>query len=299
NPLAFLAAVGTLRLCDLIWPDCVVRMQWINDAGWRPELDGVPVSGATELCAALAASELWAPLAAFEGLGNNLTVPREQFARTAHEIAASLAPESRRTSDFLAAFGNEVYEDADKGRIVYTDLCFITGSGHQHFLGTARTLQSVVTAEHLSEALFGPWKFEDKSSSFRWNPEDAREYALQWGNPSNDGVMTVWGANRLAFEALPFFPMAPAGTKVRTTGFNTKDGAHEFTWPIWTRPVGADTVRSLAGMRQLQSSRDQHEEQERRRALERMGIGEVFRAQRVQIGQGANFKVSFRPAYAI
>ena len=35
------------------------------------------------------------------------------------------------------------------------------------------------------------------------------------------------------------------------------------------------------------------------RQLEPMGIAAVYRAQRVRIGQGANFKVSFRPARAI
>ena len=56
---------------------------------------------------------------------------------------------------------------------------------------------------------------------------------------------------------------------------------------------GADTVRSLLSIWQLQESAPN------RRELESMGITRVFRAQRVRIGQGANFKVSFRPARGV
>jgi hypothetical protein len=35
------------------------------------------------------------------------------------------------------------------------------------------------------------------------------------------------------------------------------------------------------------------------RSLRAFGIEEIYRAPRVRIGQGANFKVSFRPARAV
>jgi hypothetical protein len=38
---------------------------------------------------------------------------------------------------------------------------------------------------------------------------------------------------------------------------------------------------------------------EMREKLREMGVDEVFRAARVRIGKGANFKVSFRPAMAV
>jgi hypothetical protein len=127
----------------------------------------------------------------------------------------------------------------------------------------------------------------------RWDPEDAKEYALRWRDPSVGGAYSVWGANRLAFEALPLFPIMPAETGPRTTGFRTLNRAHEFTWPIWTQKVSVDTVRSLIGLRELGN------EIPDRALLRPMGIEDVFRAQRIRIGQGANYKVSFRPARAV
>src|SRR5262249_37229400 len=138
NPLGFLAAVGALRLCGLLWNEQPVRMQWLRDGGWRPEVSGLPVHDEEEFCQALHEQAPWAPLEAFHRLGNNLTVARSVFIDVVRCAADASARKDRRAPDFAAAFGSDVFEDKDKDRIEYTDLCFITGSGHQHFLGTAR-----------------------------------------------------------------------------------------------------------------------------------------------------------------
>lgn len=290
NPLAYLAALGALRLADLIWPECGIQLRWIRDGGWRPELAGVPVAEELEFCRALQEQGSWVPLDDFAALGDNLTVPRSDFETVVRSVAMR-SHMDRRSSDFAAAFGCEIFED--KGRIEYTDLCFVTGSGHQHFLGAARKLAACVGEKHLREALFGPWRYADKGLSMRWDPDDAKEYALRWQNPSSEGVFSVWGANRLAFEALPLFPCVPTAAGLRTTGFRMQNRTHEFTWPIWVHAAGVDTVRSLLALRELQ------EETPDRVRLEAMGVCEILRAERVRIGQGANFKVSFRPARAV
>ncbi len=293
NPLGFLAAIGALRLLDLVWPDRGIRLRWVRGGGWRPEVSGVPMDDQTEFCRVLHEQAPWAPLEAFGELGKNLTVARPLFEAVVRKVAGGGTAHDRRASDFAAAFGCDVLDNKDKGRIEYTDLCFITGSGHQDFLGTMNSLARFVEPEHLREALFGPWRYRDKGLSLRWDPDDAKEYALQWRDPSVGGVYSVWGANRLAFEALPLLPTAPTETGVRTTGFRTRNRAHEFTWPIWTQAAGVDTVRSLICLRELEK------EAADRAQLQAMGIDDIFRVQRVRIGQGANFKVSFRPAHAV
>jgi hypothetical protein len=293
NPLGFLTALGALRLSNLVWRDHGVRLQWIRDGGWRPQLSGLPMEDDTEFCRVLHEQAPWVPLDAFTVLGNNLTVTPNLFGEVARRVAAEATGKDRRAADFAAAFGSEVIKDRDKDRIEYTDLCFITGSGHQHFLGTARGLAESAGPEHIGEALFGPWRYADKGLSMRWDPDDAKEYALRWRDPSIGGASSVWGANRLAFEALPLFPTVPKGKRLRTTGFHRHDRLHEFTWPLWTQSATMDTVRSLLSLRELEEAAPD------RVQLQSMGVDEVFRVQRVRIGQGANFKVSFRPARAV
>jgi hypothetical protein len=292
NPLGFLAAVGASRLFDLMWSDREVGLRWIRDGGWRPEVSGLPMQNEVELCHALHEQAPWAPLGMFGELGSNLTVPRTLFESVVRKVALGSTAKDRRAPDFAAAFGSDVLDNKDKGRIEYTDLCFITGSGHQDFLGTAKGLARSSGPEHLQDAMFGPWRYNERLS-MRWDPDDAKEYSLRWRNPSVGGVSSVWGANRLAFEALPLFPTVPTSAGLRTTGFRRQNRAHEFTWPIWTQRASVDTVRSLLSLAELQQDIPD------RRQLTGRGVEAIFRVQRVRIGQGANFKVSFRPARAI
>jgi hypothetical protein len=291
NPLAFLAALGVLRLLHLSEPDGGVRMCWKRSGGfWRPKLEGLDVDedGLVELLTGAP----WAPAEKFERIGKNITVPSEKFAPFVRDAQGDARRQDRRAADFAAAFGCEACENKEKGRIEYTDLCFITGSGHQDFLGTIAALARSVEAVHLRDALFGNWR-ADKGLSMRWDPSDAAEYALRWDDPGPKGAWAVWGANRLAVEALPYFPAVPVKRGLQTTGFSRRNRQDEFTWPIWSRCASFDTVRSLTSLAELQ------QDAPRRDLLRPMGIEEVYRAQRVRIGQGANFKVSFRAALAV
>lgn len=291
NPLAFLAALGTLRLLHLSQPETGIQMHWKRSGGfWRPALSGLEADE-ERLCERLINAQ-WAPVDRFEQIGKNLTVPRDTFKPFVEAAQEDAKPHDRRVADFAAAFGCEVCEDKEKGRIEYTDFCFITGSGHQDFLGTIDALAKKVTITHLRDALFGAWRAE-KGLSMRWDPSDAAEYALRWDDPGPKGAWAVWGANRLAAEALPYFPAIPMTHALRTTGFSRRNRQHEFTWPIWTHAIGFDTLRSLVSLEDLQRRPLD------RKALDAMGIQEVYSAQRVRIGQGANFKVSFRSARAV
>lgn len=293
NPLAFMAALGTLRLVHVSKPEAAMRMRWERRGGfWRPKLVGFDLSE-DGLCELLMTAS-WAPVERFERLGKNLTVPSRLFAQFVSEACELATRHDRRAADFAVAFGCEVREDKRKGRIRYTDLCFITGSGHQDFLSTIAGLANTVTVEHIRDALFGNWRIE-KGLSMRWDPSEAAEYALRWDDPGPKGAWAVWGANRLAVEALPCFPTMPAKSDLQTTGFrfNERGRWPELSWPIWTQFAGFDTVRSLLSLAELQKDHP------RRDVLLPMGIEEVYRAQRVRIGQGVNFKVSFRPARAV
>jgi hypothetical protein len=296
NPLAFLAALGTLRLVHLKDPDAQVKLRWERLSGaWRPRLQGLDLNE-DDLCELLISAS-WAPVERFvEGIGKNLTVTGDtfkEFAKGALEAATRSDQPDRRMADFAAAFGCETcINKKDLDRIEYTDLCFITGSGHQDFLGTISALAAKVTKEHLNDALFGKWRPE-KGLSMRWDPSDAAEYALRWDDPGPKGAWAVWGANRLAAEALPYFPVMPCAGGLRTTGFTYRDKRHEFTWPIWVRSATFGAIRSLLSLAELRNLTPE------RHALQLMGIEVTYRAQRVRVGQGANFKISFRPARAV
>jgi hypothetical protein len=286
NPLAYLAALGSQRLLELAGAGHP-KLRWVRRNGWRPEITGTGL-GEEELCEAL----LHAPAAPPDGLqqlGKNITVPPVVFRIFVEAAQSGATLGDRRFADFAGCFGCEVCKDRRLDRIQVTQLCFITGSGHQDFLETMVKLQVQVRQEHLANALFGEWRYSDPGLSFGWDPADAREYALRWRDPGPEGASTVWGANRLAFEALPLFPAQPMGRDLGTTGM--KDDA--LTWPIWDGELSSDIVRSVLALGELRKVAPNHRE------LTEVGVVETYRAQRVRIGSGANFKVRFRPARAV
>jgi hypothetical protein len=243
NPLGYLAALGVLRLLSHSNPD--VRMRWVRDGAWRPEISGPDYLDESAICGELLKAPP-APAAMFiEVLGSkNITVDSATFRRLTVQAGDSASFRDRRAGDFLASFGSEGCEDQRKGRIAYTSFCFITGSGHQDFLDTMRALGKKTSADDIRRALFTRWDYSDKGSSMRWDPADAREYALRWNDPGPEGAWTVWGANRLAIEALPLFPSFQTGRHLETTGFREARPWQEFTWAVWEAPVSCDTVRS-------------------------------------------------------
>lgn len=290
NPLGYLAALGSLRLLD--GAIAGVKLRWVLDGGWRPELSGLGSHDEQSLCEILANAK-GVPTEAFSGLGKNITVGPTIFGKFAAEAGESARAGDRRAADFAASFGSEVCIEEKKDRIQYTSLCFITGSGHQDFLETMKKLAEKAGVEHLRRTLFEKWQYSDEGLSMRWDPAEAREYALRWNDPGPEGALTVWGANRLAIEALPLFPAQPARGRLLTTGFRRVKNAEEFTWPIWTQCAGCAAVGSLLGLKQLL------DENPDRHVLAKIGVEEVYRAQRIRIGAGANFKVSFRPARSV
>ena len=134
--------------------------------------------------------------------------------------------------------------------------------------------------DELYRCLFGVWTRQDQGLSLRWDPEDDRRYALRWRNPSSEETGTEWGGNRLAFEALPLFPVAPSGRNLSTTGFSREGREILWTWPIWEPPIDLDTARSLLALPELQKVVPD------RASLASMGVPEVYRSRRIHLEQG-------------
>lgn len=292
NPLAFLAALGTLRTLELAAREDEVRMRWRVEGGaWRPELASTGLSReplVEVLHRTLCGSDDHPHLT----LGKNLSVPPAQFREHASDAARS---GSRRWCDFVSSFGCEVLRHSKLDRIQYTELCFVFGSGHQHYLATMAHLLQKVRLEHLDAALFQPWGYDDEGLSFRWDPIEAREHAYRWTAPGDESARTMWAANLLAAEGSAVFPTVPAGAgAVPSSGWTRRGREVVFRWPIWTGYATTDVIRSLLVHEGIAESQTRSAA-----ALRALGVAEVFASRKVKLGEGANFKWSFTPARAV
>lgn len=223
-------------------------------------------------------------------LGKKIDCTKDEFRNHATGLIGLAHRSSREALDMLASFGTDAIRQANSDVIQPTPFCFITGSGHQFFLETARELMAMVSVESVRRTLLEPWDYRDEGLSMRWDPIEDRRYALMDRDPTASGnkPRTMWMANLLAYRGLALFTSAPMGRRLQTVGW---DADHtSFTWPLWNRPLSLDGVRSLLELRELV------EERPDARAMRARGIVAIYRAQRIEVGTGANRKVNFSPA---
>jgi hypothetical protein len=228
-------------------------------------------------------------------LGKQLNCTSDEYREHARSFAASANHASREVLDLLAAFGTDACLRSRSEVIEATPFCFITGSGHQYFLDTVGQLVSRVSPELVRRTLFEAWRYSDEGLSMRWDPKEDRRYALMDRDPTVSGnkPTTVWMANLLGYRALALFPSAPSRDGLEVTGWSGLGEELAFTWPIWQGSLSLDGVRSVLQLKELSESRPD------RSALRSRGIVGVFRARRIKVGTGANFKLNFSPARAV
>lgn len=287
HPLGFLCALGALRTLTLAWPQTDVCLAWQHSrAVWQPVLRVASVIDGD----VMTADRLVLTLAgALSALPVDVLMPWDGT----HDIAVSdyraysqraarhfLDGHDRTWADFAAVWASDgaIQAAAKPPTVMDTAFRTMSGQGHQHFLKQMRELVSSVGPIHVREALFGPWRYADDGLNLRWDPADDRRHAQRWKDPSKDQIKTVWGANRLAVEALPLFPVFPNGRRLSTTGFQGRRADDMvLTWPMWTGFATLDVVRSLLALEVLQSPEPDREH------LARRGIPEVFRARRLKV----------------
>ena len=174
-----------------------------------------------------------------------------------------------------------------------TPFALVSGSGHQDFLGSIQALMVDVRPEHFGKALFGPWEPTDEKYSLRLDALADRRYATMDRDPTASGnkPRTLWGANRLAFEAFAFYPCMPVGRTVAFSGWRmrSKDEG-TWRWPLWNCSLSADAVRVLLSHPDIW-----REEVEARRHLRAMGCFTVLESHRIRVGTGQNVKFNLTP----
>ena len=288
NLLAFLAALGALRVLTLAEPDAEVRMRWVSRGSWRPVIHHSRIGTHETLVEALgqrvcgesSINPAWT-------IAADLTISRVDFRKQLEAEGSNATLAARDAADFLAAFGSDIFgSGAKKEQISDSEFRTMSGAGHQHFLGFMKELALATDAGHLERALLKQWDYADGRPSLRWDPADYRPHALRAEDPSGDPIKTMRGANRLAVEALPLFPTVPASRRVRTVAFADRYRETEITWPIWTDALDLATVGSLLAAKELQKEELQQPDTVK---IVRRGIAQVFRARRFTDGKYRNF----------
>src|SRR4051812_5469347 len=107
NLLAYLAALGTLRVLTSAESERHVHMSWVDRGYWVPVVHGTSAETAEELveilgrrvCGEESADDAWK-------IGQDLTLSCDEFGDKMREGVMASGHEQRVNVDFLAAFGS-------------------------------------------------------------------------------------------------------------------------------------------------------------------------------------------------
>ena len=281
NLLAFLALLGLLRALD------VARPEWQARVAWR----GVPPVAVLELAEPTTREEVTA--AADEGIRKvgiayRFDKPDLKYAVAEFRDLFRSWGKDRVGLRLLAALASDGVTKRDGDEVEATPLCAMFGQGHQHFLSRLTAMAQrdhPANLQDLERALFEPWRYDDETESFRWDPIEDRRYALQFGDPSEgrNKIGTVTGANRLAAIGFAAFVTAPRADGLATVGTAGRRGRIDICWPVVAVPT---TLAGHAALLAHPSLGDA----ERAPELAPYGVRAVARARRFQSGKYFNFE---------
>ncbi|MBC7230274.1 MAG: hypothetical protein H5T74_07785 [Actinobacteria bacterium] len=218
----------------------------------------------------------------------NLTFSNKEFLDFAEMSFDECRFPERRLLDLISSFG--IMGPKKEGKMAPTPWALLSGSGHQEFLKTVNDLMLCCEEDDYHRALFGPWEGDREKYSLRLEPAEDRRYALMDGDPSDSKrrVKTLWGANRLAFEALRLFPTYSADSAEKREGslgaVGWDDELRSVRWPLWRYPIGVEVVKSILCLPAIWKEGDLTE----RGRLVEMGIFSVIQSRKVAEGKYKN-----------
>lgn len=296
NPLAFLAAIGTLHTLSTAWQDRDVQLGWTITLGaWRPFLridPGVDSDGIIEAVNAHVprTDDLFPPQLREESEAagprssggsskwkDKLRFPADVFARHVYTAATTSSWDARSVLDFMAAWASDAIVEQVDGIDVAQRTVFDFTSGQQSFIDLVDKLARHVGPDDIRNALFGPWAYTaDPGISLRWDPiDEGRQYALHAIDPADGNknpIVSVPGANLLAAAGLAYYPVIPGKDRLEQPGIGRFGSSRALRWPIWESAASSDTVRYLVRLEEI------CEDAPNRADLRAMGIAVVYQA---------------------
>jgi hypothetical protein len=300
NPRDFLAALGVLRLVDMLWPDHQPTLFW-NTFG-HPVLHAsrtLPDDWVVALADALQALNRQNP----HPFVHNKVIKTEivKFRRSidlALDLCRSSTPLDSLPAALYAAYGSQVH-DVEKGVSNPTAFSFSNGQGGKELLrDIAEMINEELAPANILGDLTGSGSGRRDAKSFRWNPVELRAAAYRAHDPGSgvkgDVTLDYPCANIFAFIGLTYYPVIDTSLREYTLGVSRIPLLGDcFTWPVWQCSLTSDTVFTMLHQSSL------HTDTPDRNQGAALGIARAYRSQRMKVGKPPTISLYFSPAEAV
>lgn len=267
NPRDFLAALGLLRMLDVVFTTSVSSVSWERSRG-------IPILSTTCVLPEDFAIRIWQRACQFIAASIPTLEPTRVMSVTSSDLRAKLealvTTETQLDIAVLLSISSQLDVDALSRRSE-----FIIESGRIIPLkGIYESLGNVSYQPTLKAALLGLAEPFTLKHTPRWNPAEFRSAAYTTTNPADTDFLDHPTLNVLALIGLTFFPTVDTTRGAATTGFSRAMGEKCFSWPIWDTPLTSAEIGSMLHHPEVHAIEPDH------MLLSAIGIHRVWRTRK-------------------
>lgn len=287
NPLAFLAALGVMRILTQHDSEYKTMMSWNARSAYLSPI--IHTSSPSIFDESTLTQFIIDKLKSFDD--HYIKMALDFYSdNSTHNLSKEIHNKNNSIYDigWLSALGSSITDSSCNNQLqtVRTD----------YFEGNIKSIIQNTDDKHIKRALFQSWDYGDalNNQSLHWDPSEDRRHALQWDKPSGDPNRKesggMLGANRLGFEAIPLFTSFPFGDKLQTIGFTGNKANNTYwTWPIWKYPIQLHTIKSIMTMPDIHETAISPKQIKK---LKSLGIHHLYRSRRILVGKTPNLTPS-------
>lgn len=283
NPRDFLAALGLLRLVDLIWPESVPQLSWSRETG-IPKLSlevDLPSDWGKQIL------DIFLKWKASEnnpfGYGKIESIDVSDF-------RSLLKKESERSEFHVYYYASLAAQIAHKDTGRRSE--FIIESASRSVLnGITALIDNQRSPIDIQADFEGRSVLREVSNTSRWHPAEFKSAAYTSIDPKDIKHRDLASLNVFALFGLGYYPTIDTQMGRKTLGISRVEKSTEFSWPVWQHPVDSISVASILHHPVI------HQRDGLLETIKAMGVHQVWRSQKFK-PDGKNYYFSpGRPSF--
>ncbi len=237
NPRDFLAALGLMRIVELLWPESEPKLYWAKD------------SGMPHLTLAKCLPDDWGSIMLNTFLEwkasdqNPFGFGKIKFIDP-HEFRIHLI-DGFKHSDFRVRYLASLCSQISRPGFSRRSEFIIESAGRSVLNGVSALLENRRNPIDIQGDFQGSGTLREVSNTSRWHPAELKSAAYSSADPEDINHRDFASLNVFALLGLSFFPVLDTQGGRRTVGFRRTGKLAEFSWPVWDTPLDPSSMASL------------------------------------------------------